>query len=113
MRLDAAHDSIETRVALEEYPRVFYVLKWNPRGVSGAELASMVFREGKVTRPRPGKRVGILKVQKEQEYKGKSYRFTKVIRVTERTHDRKGHYSYCRRSKWRGGGQTWTYQRKR
>jgi len=90
VRLDAAHDSIETRVALEEYPRVFYVLKWNPRGASGAELASMVFREGKVTRPRPGKRVGILKVQGEQEYKGKSYRFTKVIRVTERTHDRNG-----------------------
>ena len=90
VRLDAAHDAIETRVALEEYPGVYYVLKWNPRGVSRAKLASMVFREGKVTRPRPGKKVGILKVQEEQEYKGRVYTFTKVVRVTELTHDSKG-----------------------
>ena len=90
VRLDGGHDSIETRVALEGYPKVFYVLKWNPRGASRASLASWVFREGKVTKPRPGKRVALITVKEEQEYKGKGYTFTKVIRVTERTHDRKG-----------------------
>lgn len=90
VRLDAGHDSIETRAALEGYPEVFYVLKWNPRKVSRAELASKVFREGKVTKPRPGKRVALITVKEEQEYKSKSYTFTRVIRVTERTFDRKG-----------------------
>ncbi len=77
-------------MALEAHPNVCYVLKWNPRKVSRAELASKVSREGKVTKPRSGKRVGLISVKEEQEYEGKSYRFTKVIRVTERTHDRKG-----------------------
>ena len=90
VRLDSAHDSVETRVELERHPEVFYVLKWNPRKLSRAELASKVFREGKVTKPRSGKRVGLIRVKEEQEYEGKSYTFTKVIRVTERTHDKTG-----------------------
>ena len=36
-------------------------------------------------KPRPGKRVGLITAREEQEYKGKGYTFTKVVRVTERT----------------------------
>ena len=90
VRLDSAHDAVETRVELEKRPGVYYVLKWNPRRNSKAQIASVVFKEGEVTKPRPGKRVGILKVQEKQEYEGKVYTFTKVIRVTEKTHDRRG-----------------------
>jgi hypothetical protein len=66
VRLDSAHDSVETRVKLEEHPGVFYVLKWNPRNKSNAQIASRVFKEGKVTKPRPGKRVGLLTIKEKQ-----------------------------------------------
>ena len=90
VRLDSAHDAVETRVELEGRRGVYYVLKWNPRRNNKAKIASLVFKEGKVEEPRPGKRVGILKVKEEQEYEGKVYTFTKVVRVTERVRDRKG-----------------------
>jgi len=90
VRPDAGHDSVETGAVLVGRPGVSYILKRNPRKVSRAELASKVFREGKATKPGSGKRVGLITVKEEQEYKGKRYGCSKVIRVTERAFDRKG-----------------------
>ncbi|MEJ5349444.1 MAG: IS1380 family transposase, partial [Desulfosoma sp.] len=48
------------------------------------------FREGRVTEPRPGKKVAILSTWVTRHYGGESYRFRLVIRVTERISDAKG-----------------------
>ena len=43
-----------------------------------------------VTEPRKGKRVALLTVKKKQVYVEKTYFFTKVIQVTERTVNKHG-----------------------
>jgi len=90
VRLDSAHDAVETRVLLRQSDKVSYIIKWNPRRANTAELQKRAFTEGKVTKPRPGKRVALLTLRNRQEYEGKTYVFSKVIRVTERTMDRHG-----------------------
>jgi len=90
VRLDSAHDAIEARVLLRKAEKVAFIIKWNPRLEDTRELCNRAFSEGKVTEPRPGKRVALLTVRKRQEYKGETYVFTKVIRVTERTINKHG-----------------------
>ena len=90
VRLDSAHDAIETRVLLRKAEKVSFIIKWNPRREDTRKLCKRAFIEGKVTEPRPGKRVALLTVRKRQEHKGETYVFSKVIRVTERTVDKHG-----------------------
>jgi hypothetical protein len=90
VRLDSGHDAIETRVLLRKAEKVSYIIKWNPRREDTSKLCRKAFAEGKVTEPRPGKRVALLTVRKRQEYKEKTYVFTKVVRVTERSTDKHG-----------------------
>ena len=88
VRLDSAHDAIETCVLLRKAEKVSFIIKWNPRREDTSKLCKRAFSEGKVTEPRP--RVALLTVRKRQEYKGEAYVFTKVIRVTERTINKHG-----------------------
>jgi len=90
VRLDSGHDAIETRVLLRKEKKVSHIIKWNPRREDTSSLCKRAFAEGKVTEPRKGKRVALLKVRKRQEYKEKTYFFTRVIRVTERTINKYG-----------------------
>ncbi|MFP7754081.1 IS1380 family transposase [Thermodesulfobacteriota bacterium B35] len=90
VRLDSAHDAIETRVLLREADKVSHIIKWNPRREDTDELSRKAFAEGRVSEPRDGKRVALLTIRKKQQYKDKTYFFSKVIRVTERTTDRHG-----------------------
>jgi hypothetical protein len=90
VRLDSAHDAIETRVLLRNAKKVSFIIKWNPRREDTGELCQRAFSEGNVTEPRPGKRVALLTVRKPQEYEGETYVFTKVIKVTERTVNKHG-----------------------
>jgi len=90
VRLDSGHDAIETRVLLRKEKKVSHIIKWNPRRKDTSKLCKRAFAEGKVTEPRKGKRVALLKVRKRQEYKEKTYFFTRVIRVTERTINKYG-----------------------
>jgi hypothetical protein len=69
---------------------VSYIIKWNPRREDRLEWAGRIFKEGKVTTPRDGKRVGLLTVYIQQVHKEKTYRFKRVMRVVERTIDRRG-----------------------
>lgn len=89
-RLDSAHDALETRVTLAGHKNVSYIIKWNPRKENQKEWARRIFDEGEVSTPRPGKRVGLLTVHIKKVHKGKTYRFKRVMRVVERTIDRKG-----------------------
>lgn len=90
MRLDSAHDALDTRVALAGKRNVSYIIKWNPRREDRLEWAGRIFKEGKVSTPREGKRVGLLTVYIQQVHNGKTYRFKRIMRAVERTVDRRG-----------------------
>lgn len=90
VRLDSAHDALETRLALRNRQKVSYIIKWNPRREDTSALCTRAFVEGKVSEPRPGKKVALLTIRKNQEHGGHNYVFTKVVRVTQRTIDKRG-----------------------
>jgi hypothetical protein len=90
VRLDSAHDALETRLALRAREKVSFIIKWNPRREDTSALRARAFAEGKVTEPRPGKKVALLTIRRSQEHEGQTYMFTKVVRVTERTIDKRG-----------------------
>jgi Transposase DDE domain group 1 len=90
VRLDSAHDALETRLALRSREKVSYIIKWNPRREDTSALNTRAFAEGVVTEPRPGKKVALLRIRKCQEHEGQSYAFTKMVRVTQRTIDKRG-----------------------
>ena len=85
VRLDSAHDSIDTLVTLRESKKVSFIVKWNPRRSDVQEWKEKAFKEGRVVKPRVGKKVAYLSVRKRRFYNGKAHFFTLVIRVTERT----------------------------
>ena len=90
VRLDSAHDALETRLALRSRDKVSYIIKWNPRREDTSDLCARAFAKGTVTEPRPGKKVAQLTIRKRQEYEGQTFMFTKVVRVTQRTIDKRG-----------------------
>jgi Transposase DDE domain group 1 len=90
VRLDSAHDALDTRVALAGKRDISYIIKWNPRREDRLEWAERIFKEGDVATPRDGKRVGLLTVQIQQVHNGKTYRFKRIMRAVERTIDRRG-----------------------
>jgi hypothetical protein len=90
IRLDSAHDALDTRVALAGQRNVSYIIKWNPRREDQIEWARRIFDEGEVITPRAGKRVGLLTVHIRQVHDGKTYQFKRVMRAVERTIDRSG-----------------------
>jgi len=90
VRLDSAHDALETRLALREREKVSFIIKWNPRREDTGELCRRAFAEGAVSKPRPGKEVALLTVRKHQEHEGQKYVFAKVVRVIRRTIDKRG-----------------------
>jgi len=90
VRLDSAHDALETRVLLREADKVSHIIKWNPRREDTDELCRKAFAKGRILEPRDGKKVALLTIRKKQQYGDKTYVFTKVIRATRRTRDRHG-----------------------
>ena len=90
VRLDSAHDALDTRVTLAGQEKVSYVVKWNPRKENLRKWAHRIFEEGVVSSPRAGKRVGLLTVHIQQVHEGKTCRFKRVMRAVERTMDHKG-----------------------
>ncbi|WP_050782991.1 IS1380 family transposase [Desulfatibacillum aliphaticivorans] len=90
IRLDSGHCAIVNLVEFRKHGKLSYIVKWNPRKASPWEWRDKVFAEGKVSEPRPGKRVGLMTVHETHEHKDKKYRFMRVVRVTERTIDKRG-----------------------
>ena len=89
-RFDSAHDALDTRIALAGRKNVSYIIKWNPRREDQLAWAARIFKEGDVTTPRDGKRVGLLTVHIRQVHEGETYIFKRVMRAVERTVDRRG-----------------------
>lgn len=90
VRLDSAHDALETRVTLSSHEKVSYIVKWNPRRANKKKWARRIFEEGSVTTPRAGKRVGLLTVHVRQVHEGKTCQVKRVMRAIERTIDKRG-----------------------
>lgn len=72
-RLDSAHDAVETRGTLYEPKNVDYILKWNPRKQDRDSWLERGLKEGKVSEPRPGKRVAVFSFNQLQEHDGKEF----------------------------------------
>jgi len=90
VRADSAHDSLETLRALEAHKKIDYIVKWNPRRADKAQIRDKTFGEGTVSEPRRGKRVAIAVTRQRRDVNGKTCFFTLLLRVTERTIDRRG-----------------------
>ena len=92
VRADAGNDALETLVALEDAEETHYIVKWNPRKSDTVAWRDKVFAEGPVKTPREGKRVGTIVVTERKEIKETTYTFKRIVRVTERTIDKKGQF---------------------
>ena len=89
-RLDSAHDALETRATFYEAKKVDYILKWNPRKQDLTAWWERALQEGQVSQPREGKRVAIFSFNQLQEHEGKQICCRLVVRVIERTIDKRG-----------------------
>lgn len=90
VRLDSGHDAVETRATLYDHKKVDYILKWNPRKQDLAAWWARGLQEGTVTEPRVGKRVAVFSTNKLQQHEGKEFSSRLVVRVIERTIDKRG-----------------------
>jgi len=91
VRLDSAHDALDTLVTLREAKKVSYIIKWNPRRQDHLSWHARAFAKGSsILEPRPGKRVALLTVNETRMVKDKELVFTRLVRVTERTIDKRG-----------------------
>jgi len=89
-RLDSAHDAIETRATFDSHKKVDYIMKWNPRKQDLPAWLARGLKEGEVSKPRDGKRVALFSFNQLQEHDGKELSCRLVVRVTERTIDKRG-----------------------
>jgi hypothetical protein len=94
VRLDGGHDAFDTRAALAD-EGVDFILKWNPRQQDQTAWLETAEAEVKAERavwetPREGKRVAIFSVDELQSRDSKAYRCRRVMRIIERTIDKRG-----------------------
>lgn len=94
-RQDSAHDALANRLELTGYTKTDYLIKWNPRQENPAYWWRVGLEKGVITHPRPGKRVALFSVRAKETVTDdqgtkKTYTFRRVMRVTERTIDKKG-----------------------
>lgn len=68
IRADSAHDALANLAELSRHRRVDYIIKWNPRKQDKVAWASYAFAHGKVTIPRPGKRIGLFSVKEKHTF---------------------------------------------
>ena len=91
-RLDSGHDAAENRAWFTAFD-VDFIIKWNPRVQNlGAWLkrADDAATGTTWSYPREGKRVGIFCERATETFKNEPLEYRRVIRVTERTIDKKG-----------------------
>lgn len=94
-RADSAHDAIANLAELSRHEGVDYIIKWNPRTQDKHSWAAYGLIKGKVSTPRPGKRVMVFSVEEKHTFTAaddieRTITLRRVMRVTERTVDKKG-----------------------
>ena len=99
LRLDGGNDAIENvEVVLGHNERhsdrapVDFLIKWNPRQADPDEVLAEAEAHGHWHHPREGKRVALYSTWQTRRWRGYDYSARRVIRVTERTIDRRGQH---------------------
>lgn len=95
VRLDSGNDALENIDVVLEYnetdtPGVDFIIKWNPRQEDPHAWLDYAERHARFTQPRAGKRVAVFDFFLTRYHRGYEYQLRRVMRVTERTIDRKG-----------------------
>lgn len=92
VRLDSAHDAVETRWKLAETPKTDWIIKWNPRKQDVDAWWQRGLESGTVVADpkRPGTRIAVLDEVVSTEQDGKTLTCRRIVQVVERTIDRKG-----------------------
>lgn len=97
LRLDGGNDSIENMDVVLDHNEVNeglspvdFLIKWNPRRQDKAHWLDLAEQQGRWERPREGKRAALFSVQTTRQWKGYEYSVRQVIRVTERSIDKRG-----------------------
>lgn len=88
--LDSAHDAAANREQLGDEAAVDYLIKWNPRGEDPEAWRERAEREGRFVAERADKRVATFEETVHWRFDGKTYQARRVVRLTERTTDRRG-----------------------
>jgi hypothetical protein len=93
VRLDSAHDAAETLVELALFEKTDWLVKWNPRKQDLPAWWHRSEKHGTVHEDpkRPGKRTALLEETHTVRHEGRSVQARRIVRVVERTIDRKGH----------------------
>jgi len=95
IRADSAHDAIVNLAELSRHRRVDYIIKWNPRKQNKQAWAAYGLVKGKISTPRPGKRVPVFSVNEKHTFSDadgieRVVTLRRVMRVIERSTDKKG-----------------------
>lgn len=95
LRLDSGNDALDNiDVVLEhnvhDKPGVDFLIKCNPRKEAPEEWLDYAVENAYYEEPREGKRVWVFDVQHQRSRDGYDYSVRRVMRVTERTIDKKG-----------------------
>jgi hypothetical protein len=99
LRLDGGNDAIENIAVVEAHNEqdeqrapVEYVIKWNPRQESPEKWLAYAEEHGDWREPRPGKRVALFDVLETRTHDGYEYPLRRVMRVIERSIDKRGQH---------------------
>lgn len=95
LRLDGGNDALDNIDVVLEHNEsdalgVDFLIKWNPRKEDPYEWLEYAEKHARFTHPRPGKRVAVFNYQMTRYRKGYEYQLRRVMRVIERTIDKKG-----------------------
>lgn len=95
IRADSAHDAIANLAELSRHRRLDFIIKWNPRKQDKHTWTAYALAQGKITTPRAGKRVAVFSVKEKHTFADadeieRTVTLRRVMRVTERTIDKKG-----------------------
>ena len=95
LRLDSGNDALENiEVVLAhnetDAAGVDFIIKWNPRKEDPWQWLAYAEQHARFTTPRPGKRVALFDYTVTRRYRGYEYELRRVMRVIERTIDKKG-----------------------
>ena len=97
LRLDSGNDAIENIAVVEAHNEqdekaapAHYLIKWNPRQESPEKWLAYAEEHGHWSEPRPGKRVALFDVHETRTHEGYEYPLRRVMRVIERTIDKRG-----------------------
>jgi hypothetical protein len=97
LRLDSGNDALANIAVVaahnerdETAAPVHYLIKWNPRRESPERWLAYAEEHGDWSEPRPGKRVALFDVRETRAHDSFEYRLRRVMRVIERTIDKRG-----------------------